>query len=92
MVEVVVQRLYEELLPTVEGFCGCTRCRDDVLVYALNRIPPRYVAQRTGEVVTNIAMESDQERARMAVVLMEAFRLVKAGPHRGQPDSSSTGA
>ncbi len=80
MLEEVVAREYERLKSTVPGFCGCHMCRDDVLVYALNRLAPRYVAQPTGEVLTNVTMGSDQPRADISVVLLEGLRRVKAEP------------
>ena len=83
VVEDLVAREFENLKHSVQGFCGCDQCRDDVMVYALNRLPPRYVAQRTGQVVTDLAMSSDQERARLTVVLMEAFQVVQRQPRDG---------
>lgn len=81
MIEDVVAREYERLIGSVEGFCNCEQCHDDVLVYALNRLPPRYVAHRTGEILTNVSLESDQPRADISVMLLDAMRRVKAEPH-----------
>lgn len=80
MLEAYVGREYERLVGTVPGFCGCQVCRDDVLVFALNRLKPHYVAQRSGEIITSVSMESDQQRADVSVVLMDAFRRVNATP------------
>jgi competence protein ComFB len=80
VVEALASRVYEELLPTFPDSCGCLLCREDVLVYALNRIPPHYVATVTGEALSNIAMEAGQGRADIAVALMDAFRVVAASP------------
>ena len=80
MLEEVVAQKYEELKAQVPGFCGCPLCRDDVLVYALNRLPPRYVAQRKGEVFSSVAMGSRQPKADISVVLLDGFRRVMAGP------------
>ena len=83
LLEEVVAREYEQLKATIPDFCGCDACRDDVLVYALNRLPARYVAQPTGEVLTNVSMGSDQPKADISVVLLEGFRRVKAEPREG---------
>lgn len=83
VVEEIIRREYERLLPDVGDFCGCRQCRDDVMVYALNRLPPHYVSQPKGEILTSVAMEGYQERAHVAVVLLEAFRRVKAEPGPG---------
>jgi competence protein ComFB len=84
VVETQVARQYAELLPTVAGACGCELCREDILVYALNRLPPCYVATLTGEVVSEVALEADQGRADIAVALMDAFRVVGASPRHAK--------
>jgi competence protein ComFB len=84
----MVVKEYELLRPTVAGFCGCAQCRDDVLVYALNRLPPRYVSGREGEVISGVALQRDQSKADVSVMLIEAFRRVMSSPHHrhgGEP-------
>ena len=78
--EDVVTREYNRLLPTVMDFCGCEVCRDDVMVYALNRIAPHYVTERLGTVIQHIALQRDQSVADIAVALLEGFRVVKESP------------
>ena len=57
-----MQREYEDLRRRFPRFCGCDTCRGDVLVYALNRLAPHYVSTRQGEVLTEIALDSDQQK------------------------------
>ncbi|HXI22097.1 MAG TPA: late competence development ComFB family protein, partial [Gemmatimonadales bacterium] len=45
---------YTKLARNFSDFCGCEMCRVDVLVYALNRIPARYVSGLEGTVVTDV--------------------------------------
>ncbi len=78
-----VQREYEHLRPQFTAFCGCETCRGDVLVYALNRLAPHYVSTRQGEVLTSLSLGSDQEMAKLDVVLMEGFRKVALAPRCG---------
>ncbi len=85
LVEELANREYERLVPTIEGFCGCAMCREDVLVYALNRLPPHYVAQPTGEVLGKVALQTEQPVADVSVVLLDGFRKVKAAPRSGHP-------
>lgn len=79
----IVQREYEALRPEMRGFCGCDTCRGDVIVYTLNRLNPHYVSTRQGEVLTELTLASDQERARLSVILIEAFRRVAQAPRCG---------
>ena len=61
-------------------FCGCDICRHDVLVYALNRLPPRYVDGLEGSVVTDVNLDKDQNRAAIDVAIMEGIRKVNLAP------------
>ncbi|HEY6208386.1 MAG TPA: late competence development ComFB family protein [Gemmatimonadales bacterium] len=79
----VVSREYEKLRPQLPRFCGCDTCRGDVVVFALNRLSPHYVSTRQGEVLTELSLDTDQERARLDVVLLEAFRKVSLAPRCG---------
>lgn len=83
--EEVVAREFERLRATVEGVPDGDEFRDDVMAYALNRLPPRYVAQRAGTVLTALSMESDQERAKITVILLEAIDVVKRSPRESRP-------
>ncbi len=84
VVEALVIREYDRLLPTVPGACRCAMCREDTLVYALNRLAPHYVATLTGEVVSNVTMEGVQGQADIAVALMDAFKVVAASPRHAR--------
>ncbi len=79
----VVQREYERLRPQLPRFCGCQTCHGDVVVYALNRLAPHYVSTHQGEVLTEISLGSDQEKAKLDVVLLEGFRRVALAPRCG---------
>jgi len=75
---------YESLRARFPGFCGCDVCRDDALVFALNRVPARYVSSRTGSVVTEVTLEKDQSRAAIDVAMMEGLRKIAMAPRCGR--------
>ncbi len=75
--------VYQALRGKFPDFCGCDLCRDDVLVFALNRIPPRYVSSLTGSVVTEVNLDRDQNRAAIDVAMMEALRRISLAPRCG---------
>jgi len=79
----VVQREYDKLRPQLPRFCGCATCRGDVLVFALNRLSPHYVSTLEGEVLTELRLDSDQERAKLDVALLDGFRRVGLAPRCG---------
>jgi competence protein ComFB len=79
----MVQREYVRLRERLPKFCGCVTCRGDVVVFALNRLSPHYVSTREGEVLTELSLGSDQEKAKLDVALLEAFRKVGMAPRCG---------
>jgi len=82
--EMLVARSYDELLPTMPEFCRCEVCRDDVLVYALNRLPPHYTSTLRGEVVSKLEMEAGQGSIDVTVVLLDGLRRVAVSPRCGR--------
>jgi competence protein ComFB len=89
LAEIVAEREYDRLRASFPDFCGCEACRDDVIVYALNRIPPRYVTQRRGAVLQHLRMDKEQEVADISVALMEGFRRVMRSPRPDHKTSPS---
>ena len=79
----VVHREYDTLRGRFPAFCGCDTCKGDVLVFALNRLAPHYVSTRAGEILTELSLQTDQERARLSVVLLEGIRKVGLAPRCG---------
>ena len=84
LVEDHVLAAYDSLRPLFPAYCGCILCRDDVLAFALNRVPPRYVSRREGAVVTEVSLEKEQSRAAIEVVVMEALRKISVAPRCGR--------
>lgn len=80
MVEDHVRQAFAALRPHFKDFCGCDLCVDDVQVFALNRMPPRYVTSLEGQAVTEVSLEKQQNRAEIDVVVMEALRKVSLAP------------
>ena len=79
----VVQREYDSLRDRFPTFCGCEICHSEVLVYALNRLAPHYVSSRQGEILTELSLASDGEKAKLDVALLEGFRKVAIAPRCG---------
>jgi hypothetical protein len=84
LVEQHVVAAYDAMRPHFPDFCGCEICREDALVYTLNRIPARYVASTTGSVVTEVNLEKEQSRATIEVAMMDALRKISLAPRCGK--------
>ncbi|NOT07809.1 MAG: late competence development ComFB family protein [Gemmatimonadales bacterium] len=79
-VEVHVSEAYAALRSHFPDFCGCDVCHADVLVYALNRLPARYVASLEGTIITELNLDKDQNRASIEVAVMDGIRKIMASP------------
>jgi competence protein ComFB len=83
-VEHHVAEAYGRLVSHYPDFCGCDTCRLDAMVYALNRLPPRYVVGLEGSIVTDLSLDKDQNRAAIEVAVMEGVRKVNLAPRCGR--------
>lgn len=73
---------YERLRGVVPGFVDSPTHRDDVVVYALNRLPPKYVVSEAGKAVTEALLASPQQRTETEVQVLNALRQVTRIPER----------
>ena len=83
-----VSEHYKNLRPRFPNFCGCALCGDDVQVFALNRLTPKYVATKGGGMIAEVELELGQGGTDIDVILMEGFRKVAAAPRCGATPSA----
>ena len=91
LVEDHVASAYEALRSHFPEFCGCELCRDDAVVFTLNRVPARYVSSVQGSAVTEVNLEKDQNRAAIEVAMMEALRKITLAPRCGGKSKTRPG-
>ena len=86
--EEAVREAYDALRITDPLFCGCVRCREDVLTMAMNQARPHYVVgDPLGSAVTRVALARRQLRAELSVIVLDAMRRVAAAPrHTNEVD------
>lgn len=78
MEDLIVEE-YESLQPTLDC-CTCEACRNDMIAYALNQLPPKYVATRRGEVYSKTFILRNQHRTDIMAALTKAASVVKENP------------
>lgn len=85
-----VMEAFDRLKSKVAGFEDTPGHREDVIVYALNRLPSRYVVTNEGKAVTEAMLEGAQHRSTIDVQVIEALRQVTRRPRsaRGGPAAS----
>jgi hypothetical protein len=89
--EEAIADAYEKMRSQVAGFCGCAKCRDDAISYALNHIRPRYStgSPPEGAVLSRIAFDSEAGQAQLIAVVLDAIKTVAAHPRHDTPPAGS---
>ena len=79
LMEDVVLRYVDSMMAADGGGC-CGSCRSDVIAYALNHLPPRYVATDKGRMLVELDSYESQFRTDVVAVLSEAIKVVRQHP------------
>jgi len=78
-----MEDLVKDMLPTVldkMDICKCDRCKMDILAYALNNLPPKYVVTRKGDIYTRLATMQGQFSADIIAAITSGATLVGSRP------------
>lgn len=78
--EQVVHEKLEELLKGRTDICTCDQCKTEMITYALNNLPPRYVSSIKGEVFNKIDELDAQQNADISKALAKAVKVVSSNP------------
>lgn len=74
--EDVVAAYVDELIDKDKSFCGCPRCRLDVIAIALNDVSPKYVVTTKGYAYARMGELQAQFRADTIVAVTRALKMV----------------
>lgn len=61
--------------------CKCAECKQDMLAYALNIIPPKYVNSAKGELFGRIDSSKLQNAVDIDIAIAKAISVVSASPN-----------
>lgn len=79
MEKVVIDNL-NSVLEQFPSACHCERCREDIVAWVLNRLPPKYVVTELGLNYTKLNQIAVQAQADVTVLLTQAAQVVLANP------------
>lgn len=77
--EILVEQKLENMWKNYDG-CKCKRCHDDIMAYALNRLPVHYISTSKGELYNKAASLSLEFDLEVVKVLAQAMQLVASNP------------
>ncbi len=60
--------------------CKCSECRQDMLAFALNSVPPKYVNSAKGELFGRINSSKMQNSVDIDIAVAKAISVVSASP------------
>jgi competence protein ComFB len=78
--EDAVRQSLDELMERRTNVCHCSRCRLDIIAYALNHLPPKYVVTDKGHTFTRVAEMTQQFGTDLVVALSKAIKHVNRNP------------
>lgn len=78
--ETVVREILEICLKKGEPFCGCDRCRLDVIARALNQLPSKYIVTPEGEKYAQMESLGLQAKAEVMTRVLESIGIVTKNP------------
>ena len=78
--EEVVQDELELLLSERDDICKCQKCKFDIMVWALNRLPPKYVITDRGRLYTKLKEQEVQFKADVVKELTKAILYICKNP------------
>jgi competence protein ComFB len=78
--EDVVQDELELLLSERDNICKCQKCKYDMMVMALNKLPPQYVITNRGRLYTKLTEQEAQFKADVVKELTRSILKVSRNP------------
>lgn len=79
IMEALVEEEFDRAVGSLDC-CHCEACRNDIIAYALNQLPPKYVATHRGEVYSKTFILRNQHYADIMAALAKGAKLVKDNP------------
>ena len=82
--EDAVEHMLDRLAPQYPDICMCERCCTDMMMIALNNLPPRYVSTHKGDVMTRVESMELPYEVEVLTETLRAMQIVGGQPHHGR--------
>ncbi|MBO9542373.1 late competence development ComFB family protein [bacterium] len=84
LMEDQVEAVLSELLLRSPSACACDRCRIDMMAFALNNLPPRYVVDESGALGGYLEATTASLRADVEYCVSWAIQMISARPRHAR--------
>lgn len=79
IMEPIVEEQFDALKDTL-NCCTCEQCRSDIMAFALNHLPPRYVATTAGGTISKADSLRIQHMTDIRTAIIQAAQIVRDHP------------
>ena len=79
----VMESIVEETLDSMSGIldcCLCEQCRNDIIAFALNNLPTRYVVTESGGLISKADTMRTQHTADVRTNIIRAAQIINQHP------------
>ena len=80
IMEEVVQQNLPRVLQMYPACCTCDKCQQDILLLALNNLPPKYISTQRGDVYTRLKLTEIQDDVKLIEEIAKAVEIVMRNP------------
>ena len=77
--ELLVEEQFDKIAGSL-GCCTCDSCRNDIIAFALNQLPPKYVATDRGEVYSKTYTLRSQHLTDIMTAIAKGATVVREHP------------
>lgn len=84
VMEDCVEQKLNSVLPQMEQYCRCDKCRWDMEAYALNRLPAKYVLSDKGVVYQKFDSLSVQSDVEITTAVIKAIETIGKNPNHAE--------
>jgi competence protein ComFB len=78
--EDTVRDTLDSLLSKRKDICKCQKCKLDMMTWALNRLPPKYIVTDKGRMYTKLKEQEIQSRADVVREVTRAISYISSKP------------
>ena len=79
MMESIVEEEWQVMAPGLDC-CTCEDCRNDMIAWALNQLPPKYVVTQAGGAISKADTLRIQHLTDVRTALLQAAQMVNENP------------